>query len=48
VLIDAAGHHVSMFVYFLIAVIVLVGPLACLAGTDSRIDENERRRRYFG
>ena len=37
-----------MFAYFLIAVIVLVGPLAYLAGKDSRIDENERRRGYFG
>jgi len=37
-----------MFGYFLIAFILLVGPLAYLAGTDSRIDENERRRRYLG
>ena len=37
-----------MFVYFVLAFIVLVGPLAYLAGKDSRIDENARRHRYFG
>ncbi len=34
-----------------IAVIVfllLVGPIAVLAGRDSRIDEVDRRRRYLG
>jgi hypothetical protein len=37
-----------MFAYFLIAFIVLVGPLAYLAGKDSRIDENTRRSRFLG
>ena len=32
-----------MFGYFLIAFIVLVGPLAYLAGVDSRIDEIDWR-----
>jgi hypothetical protein len=33
-----------MFGYVLITFLLLVGPLAYLVGTDSRIDENERRR----
>ena len=37
-----------MFMYFVIAFIVLVGPLAYLAGKDSRIDEKTHRRRYLG
>ena len=37
-----------MFGYVLIALIVLVGPLAYLAGKDSRIDEHSRRGRYLG
>jgi hypothetical protein len=44
----ARHHEDMMFGYVLIAFILLVGPLAYLAGTDSRIDENERRRRYLG
>jgi hypothetical protein len=28
--------------------ILLVGPLALLAGRDSRIDDIERRRRFLG
>jgi hypothetical protein len=28
--------------------ILLVGPLALLAGRDSRIDDRARRRRYLG
>jgi hypothetical protein len=28
--------------------IILVGPLALLAGRDSRIDDEARRRRYLG
>jgi hypothetical protein len=28
--------------------IILVGPLALLAGRDSRIDDAARRRRYLG
>jgi len=37
-----------MFVYILIAFIVLVGPLAVLAGADSRVDDVSRRRGYSG
>ena len=37
-----------MFGYLLIAFLVLVGPLAYVAGADSRIDEIARRRRYNG
>ncbi len=48
-LIYTIGHHEAMmFAYFLIAFIVLVGPLAYLAGVDSRVDENERQRHYLG
>ncbi len=35
-----------MFGYVLIALLLVVGPLACIAGVDSRIDEQSRRRRY--
>ena len=35
-----------MFGYFLIAFLVIVGPLAYLAGADSRIDEKSPRRRF--
>jgi hypothetical protein len=34
-----------VFGYLLIAFLLLVGPLACLVGADSRLDEVERRRR---
>ena len=37
-----------MFAYFLIAFVLLVGPLAVWAGRDSRVDENERLRHYLG
>jgi hypothetical protein len=37
-----------MFAYFLIAFVVLVGPLAVVAGRDSRVDENDRLRHYLG
>jgi hypothetical protein len=37
-----AAHHVTMFGYFVIAFILLVGPLAYLAGKDSRVDEHDR------
>ena len=47
-LIVTVGHHVFMFGYILIAVIVALLPLAYLAGADSRIDEVARRRRYNG
>jgi len=35
-----------MFGYVLIALLLLVGPLALVAGVDSRIDETARRRRF--
>jgi len=37
-----------MFGYVLIALIVALGPLAYLAGADSRIDEVDRQRQYHG
>jgi hypothetical protein len=37
-----------VFGYVLITLIVVVGPLAYLAGADSRIDENTRSRRLSG
>jgi hypothetical protein len=37
-----------MFGLILIALIVLLVPLAYFAGADSRIDEVGRRRRYHG
>jgi hypothetical protein len=49
VLIFWARHHEPMvFAYFLIAFIVLIGPLAVVAGKDSRLDENDRLRHYRG
>jgi hypothetical protein len=35
-----------MFGYVLIMLLVIVGPLAYLAGVDSRIDERSRERRF--
>jgi hypothetical protein len=32
--------------FVVIAFVLLVGPLALLVGTDSRVDELERRRRW--
>jgi hypothetical protein len=32
----------------LVLFVVVVGPLALLAGRDSRIDDEARRRRYLG
>ena len=45
VLILRQEDNVDMFGYVLIAFLVLVGPLAYVAGVDSRIDEKSRRRR---
>ena len=39
-------HDEAMFGYLLITFLVLVGPLAYVAGADSRIDEIARRRRH--
>jgi hypothetical protein len=44
--IDFGAHHESMFGYILITLLVIVGPLAYLAGVDSRIDERSRERRF--
>jgi hypothetical protein len=48
VLIEAGAHDGVMFGYLLITLLVIVGPLACLAGVDSRIDERSRERRFSG
>jgi hypothetical protein len=48
VLIKFLRDHEVMFGFFLIAAIVLLAPLAYFAGSDSRIDDVERRRRYNG
>jgi len=45
VLIERHEHDVRMFDYVLIAFLVIVGPLAYVAGVDSRIDERSRTRR---
>jgi hypothetical protein len=45
VLIDTAGHHVGVFGLIVITFLLVVGPLAILAGADSRIDDVSRRRR---
>jgi hypothetical protein len=37
-----------MFGYILITLLLIVGPLAYLAGADSRIDEKLRERRFSG
>jgi hypothetical protein len=37
-----------MFWYVVIALLVLVGPLAIVAGADSRIDEKSRQERFSG
>jgi hypothetical protein len=48
VLIDLEAHHEVMFGYFLIAFLLIVGPLAYAFGVDSRLDERSRRDRYSG
>jgi hypothetical protein len=48
VLIYLARHHEGMFGYVVIALLLVVGPLAVIAGADSRIDEKSRRRHYSG
>jgi hypothetical protein len=45
VLIEPARHHEDMFGYIVIALLLIVGPLAVAFGADSRIDEVARRRR---
>ncbi len=41
-------HHKGLFGLIVIALIVVLVPLAYVAGADSRIDEVARRRRYSG
>jgi hypothetical protein len=48
VLIDRESHHEDMFGYVLITLFVLAGPLAVLAGVDSRLDEKSRQHRFSG
>jgi hypothetical protein len=48
VLIDLTMHHEVMFALIVIAFIVLLAPLAYVAGADSRVDDVARRRRYSG
>jgi hypothetical protein len=48
VLIEWRRHDEVMFGYILITLLLIVGPLAYLAGADSRIDEKSRRRRFPG
>jgi hypothetical protein len=48
VLIDREPHHEDMFGYVLITLLVLAGPLAVLAGVDSRVDEKNRHHRFSG
>ena len=47
-LIETVSHHVYVLGLIFIAAIVLLAPLAYLAGSDSRIDDVARRRRYNG
>lgn len=44
VLIEDVRHDVLVIGFVLITLLLLAGPLALLAGVDSRIDERARRR----
>lgn len=44
VLIERSAHHEGMLGFVLISLLVVIGPLAAIAGADSRIDEIGRRR----
>jgi hypothetical protein len=48
VLMDVIGHHEGMVGLIVIALIVLLVPLAYVAGADSRVDDVARRRRFHG
>jgi hypothetical protein len=48
VLIEVGRHDEIVFGYILIAFLLVVGPLAYVAGADSRIDEKSRQRRFPG
>jgi hypothetical protein len=41
-------HHEDMFGLILLLLLLVLGPLAIVAGVDSRIDEIGRRRRHDG
>ena len=41
-------HDEDMFGFILLALILVAGPLAVVAGVDSRIDEHASGRRYNG
>ena len=47
-LIERVADNVDVFGYVLIAFLLIVGPLAVLAGADSRIDERSRLQRFSG
>lgn len=44
VLIEQGAHDVPMLGIVLISLLLIIGPLAVLAGSDSRVDEIGRRR----
>jgi hypothetical protein len=48
VLINSTVQDEAMFGLIFIALIVVLAPLAYVAGADSRVDEVARRRRYSG
>ena len=41
-------HYEVMFGVMLLVLLLIAGPLAILAGADSRIDDVARRRRFNG
>lgn len=47
-LIELVAHNGVMFGFILIALLLIVGPLAVVFGADSRVDDVARRRRYSG
>ena len=47
-LIELSRHHEGMVGLIFIALIVLLVPLAYVAGADSRVDDVARRRRFHG
>jgi hypothetical protein len=44
VLIEAQQHDVVMLGFVLVSLLLIIGPLALVAGVDSRVDERTRRR----
>ena len=41
---DRSGHHVCMLGFIIIVLLLIIGPLALVAGVDSRVDDVSRRR----